>query len=96
MRYITLELAKRHLNVEHSEDDAYIEHLITVSEISVENFLERPLEEIMTGGFIPADLKHGMLLLLGTLYNNRESVVFTSIAALPALALLLQPYKKYR
>ena len=96
MRYITLDLAKRHLNVEHDEDDAYIEHLIAVVEQAVENYIEQPLEGIMQGGFIPAGLKHGMLLLLGTLYSNRESVVFASVASLPALALLLQPYKLYR
>jgi hypothetical protein len=96
MRFITLELAKRHLNVEHNEDDAYIEHIITAAEQAVENYIEQPLAGCVEGGFVPAALKHAMLLVVGTLYANRESVVYANVGVMPAVSLLLQPYKKYK
>lgn len=96
MRYITLDIAKKHLNVEHSEDDAYIEHLATAAEQAVEGYINASLDSYMLGAAIPAALEHSILLILGTLYANRESVVYTSINVLPAAQLLLQPYKVYR
>ena len=96
MRYITLELAKKHLVVEHNEDDTYIEHCITAAERAVENYVSAPLESYMCCGFLPAALQHGILLVLGTLYSSRESVVYTSVSIMPAVQLLLQPYKAYR
>lgn len=96
MRFITLELAKAHLVVEHDKDDKYIEHLITATEQAVENYLERPLDECMIGGYLPADVQHGILLHIGSLYANRESQVFATPSLLPATVMLLQPHKKYR
>ncbi len=96
MRYITLGLAKKHLNVEHNEDDAYIEHLVTAAEQAVENYIGAPLDSYMLGATIPVALKHSILLLLGTLYASRESVVYTSVSVLPAAQLLLHPYKVYK
>ena len=37
---------KKHLNIDHSEDDAYIEELITVAVDAVETYLNRPVSEL--------------------------------------------------
>ena len=95
MRYVTLNMAKMHLNVEHSEDDVYIEHLATAAEQAVEGYIEAPLSSYMPGGKLPAALLHAILLVLGTLYANREMVAFSSVSIHPAAQILLQPYKKY-
>lgn len=96
MRFLTLDEAKKHLVVEHSDDDAYIETLVDAAEQAIENYLERELDEILIGGYLPAPVKHCIKLYIGTLYNNRESVVYTSVNTLPVLALLLHGYKKFR
>lgn len=96
MRFVTLEQAKKHLNVEHSDDDAYIEELVNVAEQALENYLERPLDDILVGGYLPAPVAHCIKLYLGTLYNYRESVVPVSVKEFPAIVLLMHGYKKYR
>ena len=74
--YITLDLAKKHLNVESSftEDDEYILGLCSVAENAVEVHCNRSLEEIAVrnGGCLPAALIQAMLLMIGDLYRERE------------------------
>lgn len=78
MAYITLELAKKHLNLEDSfkEDDEYILGLIAVSEDTVEMHVNRDLEELAekNGGCLPAPILQAMLLYIEHLYQNRGVV----------------------
>lgn len=96
MRFVTLEEAKKHLVVEHSDDDLYIESLVDAAEQAIENYLERPLDEILVGGYLPAPVRHCVKLYVGTLYATRESVMYTSVNVMPAVALLLHGYKRFR
>ena len=77
MTYLTLDIAKKHLNVESSftDDDSYIELLCDVAEqkVAKELNLEVPdLAAIGSAKEIPLPLKQAMLLNVGHYYANRE------------------------
>ncbi len=97
--YIDNVILKKHLNVDESflDDDEYIKALCLAAETAVENHIARPLSEIVDErGKLPAAVKHAILLLVGHLYANRESVSFASASVIPlAYEYLLQPYKSY-
>lgn len=93
--YITLEEAKKHLNIndDFTEDDTYIMSLINVSENIVQKHIDRELSEFEE---LPAPLKQAMLLLIGNYYANRESVAFSSVAVLPlAYEYIIALFKNY-
>ena len=97
--YIDTVILKKHLNIDESwvEDDEYIKALCKAAECAVENHIQRPLTEIVDEhGRLPAAVKHAILLLVGHLYANRESVSFATATEIPlAYQYLLQPYKSY-
>lgn len=77
--YVTLDLAKKHLNVEDSytDDDMYIESLIEVAEEKVAKELcvtVDALGSIDGDKGIPSPLKQAILLSIGAYYANREEV----------------------
>ena len=84
--YITLELAKKHLNIEqdYHDDDEYIMGLVDAAEQAVSVHVNDDLETIaeMNGGCIPTPLFQAMLLMVGQLYQNRE-IVGSKTTALP-------------
>ena len=98
--YATLEIAKKHLNVESdfTIDDDYITHLIDASERAVSEYLRRPLTELeLSEGTIPSDILHAILLMIGNLYANREPIAFaTSSKVELSYEYLLGTYRNYR
>ena len=95
--FLTLDEVKAHLNILliENSDDVYLNHLILVSEDAVSNFLNYTLV-IYTNLTLPKSIKHGMLLIIGDLYANRESVSFAQGYKIPnTLELLLSPLKSY-
>lgn len=96
MRYLTLEQCKRHLVVEHDQDDADIIQMAESAEDSVENYLQCPLEEFLRAdGTLPAPIIRGMLLFVGTLYNSREMDASYETKVRDAAYALLNPYIRY-
>lgn len=96
--YITLEQAKKHLNVdeEFTSDDLYILELITVSEDATSRHLNIALNELEAGGKLPPAIIHAMLLMIGNLYANREPVSYGVMAKIPlSYEYLIGLYKKY-
>lgn len=103
--YITLELAKQHLNLEpdFTEDDEYLMLLIEAAEQAVRVHVNDDLEEIAekNGGCIPAPLFQAMLLMIGNLYQNRELVGNRAIAGAKVIELpfnyqyLIDLYRNY-
>lgn len=83
--YLTLQQVKKHLNIDHNEDDQYLADLITVAEDAVRNDLNlNSLSEIEdNAGMLPASVIQAMLLLVGTLYANRESVTYGTPNVVP-------------
>ena len=79
MAYITLEEAKRHLNIEadFTDDDSYITTLIDAAEGKVAEDILRPLAELEDGqGATPAPLRQAILFQVGDFYASREDTVY--------------------
>lgn len=96
MRYLTLEQCKRHLRVEHDEDDADIVQAADSAEETVENYIQCPLEEYeRADGSLPASLIRGMLLLVGAYYDNRTAFTSFNMQADASILALLNPYIRY-
>lgn len=100
MSYCTLNLAKKHLNIEDSvfQEDSYIQHLIEVAEATVEKSICRPLSELEDeNGDLPKPLIAATLLYVGTLYNSRENVAYGgNPTEVPfTFSYLLDLYRKY-
>lgn len=77
--YITVEEAKKHLNIDDSfmDDDAYIGALIKVAEDSVSQHLDIALEDLVVDGVLPSAINHSILLMVGNLYANREPTAYS-------------------
>lgn len=95
--YITVEDLKKHLNVDHSEDDDYIEELAEVAEDAVAEYLNRPLTDFVDDvGHLKASVRHAIRLLVGTWYASRESVAFASPSVMPdGVYALLLPLRRF-
>lgn len=119
--WITLEEAKKHLNLDDTfnDDDNYVLYLIQVAEDTVEKHIDRDItevckvyeeplnnvededddnneEEVVINYILPQPLKHAMLLYIGNMYDNRESVSFGSPRDIPfSYEYLTQLYRKY-
>lgn len=83
--YVTLEEAKKHLNIDDSfkDDDSYIDSLILVAEDAIEKNTDIALNEQMEGGKLSPSVIHSILLLVGNLYANREATTYSSISDVP-------------
>ena len=97
--YISLEDAKKHLNVDisYTDDDQYILDLITVAEDSVSKHLDIALDELEDGnGMLPSSVVHAMLLMIGNLYANREPISYSTVVKIPyTYEYLISLYKHY-
>lgn len=96
--YVTVDDAKKHLNIDASftDDDTYISDLITVAEDAVSRHIDIALDELVDGGSLPPSIIHSILLMVGNLYANREPVSYTTVAKVPyTLEYLLGLYKHY-
>ena len=97
--YITLDLAKKHLNLESSftEDDEYIMMLIDAAEQAVQVHTCDTLETIAerNGGCIPTPIISAMLLEIGNLYQNRETNILKGSPNNFAYRYLIDLYRNY-
>lgn len=95
--YLTVEDLKKHLNVDHSEDDVYIEELAEVAEDAVAEYLNRPIADFVDdSGKLKASVRHAIRLLVGTWYASRESVAFATPSVMPdGVYALLMPLRRF-
>lgn len=98
--FITLDRIKKHLNIDdfYKEDDSYIDSLYEVAEKVVEKHTDSNLSDVANsnGGVLPSPLLHAMLLFIGDMYRNRESISFTSVNSIPfSYDYILSLYKNY-
>lgn len=84
---IDLQLAKDHLRVDGDDDAGYIGSLIDAAERAVLDYLDA--EELPESPAVQA----GILLLIGSLYENRESLTDRPLAENPLFIRLLRPYR---
>lgn len=101
MRYLTLDEIKAHCNIDEffHDDDALVAGVGEAVEQVVERHIDDSLDAIAeeNGGELPQALKQAMLLLCGTYYANRESVVYGSPNQVPdAYSYILALFQRYR
>lgn len=93
--FVTLEMIKTHLNIEqdyHSEDD-YLLHLRSVAFLVVQNHI---CSDLATLSGHKKAIGHCLLLLIGTLYLQRESICTSSMKECPhTLQFILDQYKNF-
>jgi uncharacterized phage protein (predicted DNA packaging) len=96
---IDLATIKRHLNLDadYTEDDTYLEFLEGVAEEVVQKHIDKSFEDFIEEvGEIPQPLLHSILLIIGNLYDNRESVAYTNAVEIPnSLSYILSMYRDY-
>lgn len=97
--YNTLAEIKKHLNIDSTftDDDNYLMDLESVAELSVENHIDHDLSDLEDENHnLPFPLKHAILLFVGTMYANRESVTYGGAKEVPiSYNYILDSYKDY-
>lgn len=100
MTYLDLTLLKQHLNIEpdFTDDDEYISFLEEAAGQAVEKYIDFPLEKLVDEDTqkLPQAVIHAILLLVGTWYNQRESVGASVMPIPNAFELLCDLFRDYR
>ena len=90
MSKTSLPTAKAHLRVTASDEDSLIGLYVDAAEEHAEKWSDREF-----GTPLPYSVTAAVLLIVGGLYENRESLVPTQLNANPAVEALLQPFRSY-
>ena len=88
---LTLQETKLHLRVDHSDEDALIEALMTTATAACADFLNMDAADLVVA--VPAPIKSAALLLVGDLYANREAQSDRKLYANDTYRNLLNPYR---
>ena len=88
---LTLAETKLHLRVDHSDEDALITALMDTATAACADFLNMDAADLAVA--VPAPVKSAALLLVGALYENRESQGERPFHKNPAFEALLNPYR---
>lgn len=95
-KYVTLDDLKQQMNIDFDNDDDNIEKLIIPVQLSVQSYLNAPLESFVKDGRIDGRIWHTIRIIVANMYANRESVAFAQAYVIPdQLAFLIQPLKRY-
>lgn len=101
--YITLDLAKKHLNVDsdYHEDDGLIMFYLKAAQDTVQHHIDCDLEDLVVVSEdgredLPPTVTAAILLYTGTLYAQRESISYGSVSNVEfTFDYLLSLYKNY-
>lgn len=97
---LDLDQLKKHLNIDSTfhDDDDYIMYLESVAEDVVQKHIDKTFDEIAAEeGEVPNSLLHAILLFVGNMYDNRESVAYASATEVPqSLTYILNFYRDYK
>ena len=88
---LTLAETKLHLRVDHDDEDTLLTGLIATATAACADYLNILPSELATD--VPAPVKSAALLLIGSLYEQRESVGERPFHKNPAFEALLNPYR---
>jgi uncharacterized phage protein (predicted DNA packaging) len=88
---LTLAETKLHLRVDHDDEDALIAALMATATAACADYLNMPAADLVVA--VPAPIKSAALLLVGTLYEQRESQGDRPYNKNPAFEALLAPYR---
>ncbi|MDF1485511.1 head-tail connector protein [Ramlibacter sp. H39-3-26] len=90
---LTLEEVKRHCRIDHNDEDALLLALIDTAIAASADYLNMPAADLVVA--VPAPVKSAALLLVGALYENRESQGERPFHKNPAFEALLNPYRAH-
>ena len=87
---LTLPEVKLHCRIDHGDEDTLLQSMIDAATASVGDYINatEPLDATA-----PAPVKAAALLLVGTLYEHRESQGDRQLYKNPAFEALLNPYR---
>ena len=88
---LTLAETKLHLRVDHTEEDTLLTGLIATATAACADYLNILPSELATD--VPAPVKSAALLLVGSLYEQRESHGDRPYNKNPTFEALLNPYR---
>ncbi len=88
---LTLEEVKRHCRIDHNDEDALLLALIDTAIAACADYLNMEAADLAVA--VPAPVKSAALLLVGALYENRESMGERPFHKNPAFEALLNPYR---
>ena len=90
---LTLEEVKRHCRIDHNDEDALLLALIDTAIAACADYLNMDAADLVVA--VPAPIKSAALLLVGALYENRESMGERPFHKNPAFEALLNPYRAH-
>ena len=90
---LTLEEVKRHCRIDHNDEDALLLALIDTAIAACADYLNMDAADLAVA--VPAPVKSAALLLVGALYENRESMGERPFHKNPAFEALLNPYRAH-
>lgn len=95
--YTDLHTLKEHLRIDVDIEDNYLYGIIEAAENAVENHIGVKLSMYEDEeGYLPPALQQAILIMAGNMYNNRESIAYTSAYSIPmSLEYMLAQFKKY-
>lgn len=95
--YTDLHTLKEHLKIDVDVEDNYLVQIIEAAENAVVNHIGVELcEYVDKDGYLPPALQQAILVMAGNMYNNRESIAYTSAYSIPmSLEYMLAQFKKY-
>lgn len=88
---LTLAETKLHLRVDHNDEDALITALMATATAACADYLNMEAADLVVA--VPAPIKSAALLLVGTLYEQRESQGDRQFYKNPTFENLLNPYR---
>ena len=88
---LTLEEVKRHCRIDHNDEDALLLALIDTAIAACADYLNMEAADLVVA--VPAPIKSAALLLVGSLYEQRESVGERPYNRNPTFEALLNPYR---
>lgn len=87
-------IVKKQLRVLHDRDDDYIGLLTKAALKHIQNFLDRPLEEVLVEGKLHEDLTIAALLIITDMYENRAAQTEVNLYVNQAVEMYMLPYRK--
>ena len=88
---LTLDEAKLHCRIDHDDEDSLLGALIATATTAVADYMNMDADDI--DDTAPAPVKSAALLLVGTLYEQRESQGDRQFYKNPTFENLLNPYR---
>lgn len=95
--YTTISEIKQHLNIDpdfHGDDEMLLTYLRAAEE-AVEKDLDKPFASLIgDDGYLPFSIKASVLLLIGSLYQSRESTTIAKLTENPTYRYLINLTRK--